>query len=313
VGLVHGAHLDQELAVLRLHVLRRLPVQRAVRLDGMDHRPVEREERDAVPLQLQAVEGAGDTVAAALQVRVDDLGVDLDQLLVAAVHDPELEAPVLAVRGDHGVVAELHVRARAGQTGEDHGRHHGEAAQAQQRLDGDQGVGHDVGGRHHAVPHRGHRLDAEEEGLQVPLGERAPVQALHRVRAGQQVRAAEEQVARDVRRGQEEVELPPLDPVQVPVQAHRREPGKPPPLGVEGAVGVHEPGPGLVRDPGAEPQVPDRRGLLPALLLGLRRPLAVVVAGHLASLSRAASAHRRTTSPAGRISSIPATLFPACQ
>src|SRR5579859_2095991 len=95
--IVHAGQQDEELALVRQHVIGCRAMQRAARIDRVDESPSEWEERYAAALERQQVILAHASLGRIFKAAEDDLGLEFDDLIAARVGHAEHEGAHFAV------------------------------------------------------------------------------------------------------------------------------------------------------------------------------------------------------------------------
>src|ERR1700694_1249888 len=198
-GLIGSREENQDLCIGVKKILLRKPPNGTILVDWMDDRPTECEENNALTIQIKVVKLPYADPVDQLELRENNLDLNIDKLTGSPICNSELESGRLAIGSDNRVTAINNSRRRPGESAENHSCCERYPENVDQRLDRHKSVGGDSKRNDVPVSDCRERVDAEEERPIKRVACEAPRRGLKRVRAAQQERKREECVDCDVR------------------------------------------------------------------------------------------------------------------
>src|ERR1700737_5287680 len=129
----------------------------------MDHRPAEREEDNAMTLQIHVVKLAHGCPLRLLGLCENNLDLNFNELTASSGRNPELKSHFVAIRCDNRVAAIDNSCSGAGESAEDHACRERDADNVDQRLECNETVSGDSNGDDVSVSNRREGVAPEEK------------------------------------------------------------------------------------------------------------------------------------------------------
>ncbi len=171
-----------------------LPQQRAVFIDGVHHRPGERQKHHFFAFQLEQRIGAPRQAILHLHSHEHHARLYIHEVVLAAIDHAELQAgDVLVCRHQH-VFAEPDARRRPRDAAEKQARGNRQSQHADQRFDGGHHISSRALGRNVAIAYCAESVRAEEEVFPIASGFRGHMDTIELRRAKPKVDCRKDQV-----------------------------------------------------------------------------------------------------------------------
>ena len=164
-SLVNAGEQHQEFVMIVVQLLPGHSVERAGRVNGMHHSPMQREESHSLSLQRQRVKLASAAGGSGLEARHHHPGLQFDDLIAALVGDAKHPRAYIVIGRDDRSLAVEEFGGGAGEAGKQQSGGQGESQQAGQRFGGHHQVGKQAHGHDVSEADGGESLHAKEKCL----------------------------------------------------------------------------------------------------------------------------------------------------